>query len=104
MMAKNLIVCYAILQRPEDDFANAGWHRDLIAALDEFVAGHYVGESDIVTDPKRAEASLQQHTADAFELSAGSMIPTGSFSGSSARAEPVADNRSSVEGARSRLD
>jgi hypothetical protein len=49
-------------QRPEDDLANADGHRDLIAALDRFAVGRYVGVSDIATDPKRAETSFRTGT------------------------------------------
>lgn len=55
MTAATLLLCYAIWERPEDDAANAAWHRETIAVLDRFAVGHYVGESDIVADPARAE-------------------------------------------------
>lgn len=58
MTAGTLLLCYAIWERPEDDAANAAWHRGTIAALDPFVVGHYVGESDIVAEPARAERSF----------------------------------------------
>jgi FAD/FMN-containing dehydrogenase len=53
--AKTLLLCYAIWDQPEDDAANAMWHREAITALNRFAVGHYVGESDIVTKPTRAE-------------------------------------------------
>lgn len=58
MTAKTLLLCYAIWERPDDDAANAEWHRETIAALDPFAVGHYVGESDIVSKPARAELSF----------------------------------------------
>lgn len=58
MTAATLLLCYAIWERPEDDAANTAWHRETIAALDRFAVGHYVGESDIVTEPARAERSF----------------------------------------------
>lgn len=58
MTAKTLILCYAIWERPGDDAANSEWHRETIAALDPFAMGHYVGESDIVSKPARAELSF----------------------------------------------
>ncbi len=58
MTAATLLLCYAIWERPEDDASNAAWHREMIATLDPFAAGHYVGESDIVSDPVRAERSF----------------------------------------------
>ncbi len=58
MTAGTLLLCYAIWERPEDDAVNAAWHRETIAALDSFAVGHYVGESDIMAEPARAERSF----------------------------------------------
>lgn len=58
MKAATLLLCYAIWERPEDDEANAAWHRKTMAALDRFAVGHYVGESDIVAKPARTERSF----------------------------------------------
>jgi FAD/FMN-containing dehydrogenase len=58
MTAGTLLLCYAIWERPEDDGANAAWHRETIAALEPFAVGHYVGESDIVAEPARAARSF----------------------------------------------
>ena len=58
MTAATLLLCYTIWERPEDDPSNAAWHREMIATLDPFAVGHYVGESDIVSDPVRAEWSF----------------------------------------------
>jgi FAD/FMN-containing dehydrogenase len=58
MTANALLLCYAIWDRPEDDTKHAAWHREIIAAIDRFAVGHYVGESDVVRDPMRAERSF----------------------------------------------
>jgi FAD/FMN-containing dehydrogenase len=58
MTAGTLLICYAIWERPEDDASNVAWHRETIASLDPFAVGHYVGESDILSDPARAERSF----------------------------------------------
>ena len=58
MTAGTLLLCYAIWERPEDDAVNTAWHRETIAALEPFAVGHYVGESDIVAEPARAERSF----------------------------------------------
>lgn len=59
MTAGTLLLCYAIWERSEeDDAANGTWHRETIAALERFAVGHYVGESDIVAEPGRAEQSF----------------------------------------------
>ncbi len=58
MMAGTLLLCYAIWEQPEDDGVNIAWHREIVAALDPFAVGHYVGESDIIAEPVRAERSF----------------------------------------------
>ncbi len=58
MTASTLLLSYAIWERPEDDEVNADWHRKTIAELNRFAVGHYVGESDIVAEPGRAERSF----------------------------------------------
>jgi hypothetical protein len=58
MVARTALLCYAIWEREEGDTANRTWHRDTFAALDQFAVGHYVGESDIVANPVRAERSF----------------------------------------------
>jgi FAD/FMN-containing dehydrogenase len=58
MTARTLLLCYAIWERPEDDASNASWHGETIAELERFAVGHYIGESDIVADPRRAERSF----------------------------------------------
>jgi FAD/FMN-containing dehydrogenase len=57
MTGDSLVLCYGIWERAEDDAVNSEWHRATIAALDRYAAGHFVGESDIVSDPRRAERS-----------------------------------------------
>ena len=58
MTAGALLLYYAIWERPEDDASNAAWHQEMLASLDPFAAGHYVGESDIASNPVRAERSF----------------------------------------------
>ena len=58
MKGRTLLLCYAIWEQPDDDAANASWHHKMMAALEPFGAGHYVGESDIVSAPSRAEKSF----------------------------------------------
>ncbi len=60
MTGDALLLCYAIWQQPEDDAANAEWHRATIAALDKYAVGHYVGESDIIAHPGRAQRSYSK--------------------------------------------
>ena len=58
MAPRTAFLGYAIWERPEDDAANRAWHREMMSALDAFAVGHYVGESDIVAQPSRAERSF----------------------------------------------
>jgi FAD/FMN-containing dehydrogenase len=58
MSGSTMLLGYAIWERPEDDTANGAWHREMFTALDRFAVGHYVGESDIVAEPARAERSF----------------------------------------------
>jgi FAD/FMN-containing dehydrogenase len=60
MSADNVAACSAVWERPEDDAVNREWHRTALAALDEYAVGHYVGESDIIADPGRAERSYSK--------------------------------------------
>jgi FAD/FMN-containing dehydrogenase len=60
MTGDALMLCYAIWERPEDDGANIEWHRATLDDLDKFAVGYYVGESDIVAQPRRAERSYSK--------------------------------------------
>ena len=60
MTGDALLLCYGIWERPEDDAANIRWHRATIDDLDKYAAGYYVGESDIVAQPRRAERSYSK--------------------------------------------
>ena len=81
MTAATLLLCYAIWERPEDDAANTAWHREMIAALDRFAVGHYVGESDIVTEPARAERSFARTTWQRLQALRRTYHPDGLFHG-----------------------
>jgi FAD/FMN-containing dehydrogenase len=69
------------------------WHRDLIAALDRFAVGHYVGVSDMATDPKRAEASFAPAHWRRLQALRRTYDPDGIFLRQFGAAEPVADSR-----------
>jgi hypothetical protein len=57
-----LLICSTAWEDPQDDAVNAAWHRDTIAALDQYAVGHYIGESDIIADPRRAERSFSEQS------------------------------------------
>jgi FAD/FMN-containing dehydrogenase len=81
MTAPTLVLCYAIWEQPEDDGANIAWHRKTIAALDQFALGHYVGESDILADPARAERSFAPANWKRLQSLRGIYDPDGFFPG-----------------------
>jgi FAD/FMN-containing dehydrogenase len=60
MSGDALVICSAAWERADADEANAAWHRATIAALDQFAIGHYIGETDIIGDPTRAERSYSK--------------------------------------------
>jgi FAD/FMN-containing dehydrogenase len=57
MCGSTLLLCYAIWEQAGDDVANAEWHRATMTALEKYAVGHYVGESDTINNPLRAERS-----------------------------------------------
>ncbi len=81
MTASALLLCYAIWERPENDAVNAAWHRETIAALDSFAVGHYVGESDIVADPARAQRSFAHANWHRLQALRQQYDPEGLFHG-----------------------
>src|SRR5262249_26291550 len=81
MTAETLLLCYAIWERPEEDGANAAWHRETIAALEPFAVGHYVGESDIVAEPARAARSFAPATWQRLQSLRRHYDPDGLFLG-----------------------
>jgi len=58
MSAALFVAAYALWDNPEEDAINHGWHRNMMAALEPYAVGHYVGESDLVATPSRARASF----------------------------------------------
>jgi FAD/FMN-containing dehydrogenase len=60
MRGNALALCYAVCEHAADDATNFAWHRATVTALDKSAVGHYVGESDIVADPGRAQRSYSK--------------------------------------------
>lgn len=79
MTAKTLLLCYAIWEQQEDDEVNADWHRATLASLDPFAVGHYVGESDIVAEPRRAERSFASANWQRLQVLRRTYDPDGLF-------------------------
>ena len=87
MTARTLILCYAIWERPEDTIANTAWFREMISALDMFAVGYYVGESDIVAEPERAERSFVRANWQRLQELRRRYDPDGLFHGYFSRGE-----------------
>jgi FAD/FMN-containing dehydrogenase len=81
MRADALLLCYAVWERPQDDAANIAWHRAMIADLDQYAVGHYVGESDIVADPGRAARSYSKTNWERLQTLRRKYDPEGIFCG-----------------------
>jgi FAD/FMN-containing dehydrogenase len=81
MRGDALLICSAIWERSEDDALNTAWHRATIAALDEFAVGHYIGESDIIADPGRAERSYSKSSWQRLKTLHEKYDPEGLFHG-----------------------
>ena len=81
MTADALLLCYAVWERSEDDAANAAWHRAAIAELDRYAVGHYVGESDIVASPIRAERAYAKANWERMQALRRKYDPEGLFHG-----------------------
>jgi FAD/FMN-containing dehydrogenase len=79
MTGDALLICSAIWQRPEDDPVNAEWHRATIAALDDYAIGHYIGESDIIAAPERAERSYSKSNWQRLQALREKYDPDGLF-------------------------
>jgi FAD/FMN-containing dehydrogenase len=58
MVARTYGGLWTAWESPEDDVASIAWHREAVRIFEPFTAGHYLGETDIVDDPARAEASF----------------------------------------------
>jgi FAD/FMN-containing dehydrogenase len=81
MSGDALLICSAIWAQPEDDAANAAWHQAAIAALDQYAIGHYIGESNIVADPGRAERSYSKSNWQRLKALRKKYDPDGLFHG-----------------------
>jgi FAD/FMN-containing dehydrogenase len=74
-----LAICSATWERPEHDTANFAWHRTTMAVLDEYALGHYIGESDIVSDSRRAEHSYSKSSWERLKMLRDKYDPNGLF-------------------------
>jgi FAD/FMN-containing dehydrogenase len=91
MSGETLLICSAIWERPEDDTVNAAWHRETMAAMDNYAIGHYIGESDIIADPGRAERSYSKESWQRLKRLREKYDPEGLFHHPGDGAEDASD-------------
>ena len=58
MVAPVYVVAYSIWEDADHDTANIEWLRQAMVLLEPFGVGHYLGESDLVANPSRAQQSF----------------------------------------------
>jgi FAD/FMN-containing dehydrogenase len=81
MTGDALLYCYAVWDLAKNDAANSDWHRNVVAALDKYAVGHYIGESDIVADPNRAARSYSPSNWNRLKVLRRQYDPAGLFLG-----------------------
>ena len=79
MTGQTILLCYSIWQRPDDDAANVAWHRQMMAEVEPFAVGHYVGEADIVNKPMRVERSFAPANWERLQALRRTYDPDGLF-------------------------
>jgi FAD/FMN-containing dehydrogenase len=65
----------------KDDTANIGWHRKCCEILKPFASGRYLGESDIIDDPSRAEQAFSPSNWQRLQQLKTKYDPAGLFDG-----------------------
>jgi FAD/FMN-containing dehydrogenase len=81
MTGEALLICSTAWDSSEDDGANNAWHHATVAALERYATGHYIGESDIITDPGRAERSYSRTNWQRLQALRQTYDPAGLFHG-----------------------
>lgn len=81
MAARTYAGLWTTWEHAADDPANMAWHRDAMTILKRFTRGHYLGETDIVDDPGRAEASFAPASWKRLEALRQQYDPEGLFHG-----------------------
>lgn len=60
MYGRQVVALYAMWQDPADDAANLEWLREVREAIEPLSIGNYLGESDLLAAPTRAQESFGQ--------------------------------------------
>ena len=72
---------WTIWKDAKDDSANIGWHRKCCEILKPFASGRYLGESDIIDDPSRAEEAFSPANWQRLQQFKTKYDPEGLFHG-----------------------
>jgi FAD/FMN-containing dehydrogenase len=72
---------WAIWEDEADDDANRQWQDEVVALLQPFTSQHYIGETDIVQDPARVQASFSAEKWKRLEAVRAKYDPEGVFFG-----------------------
>jgi FAD/FMN-containing dehydrogenase len=81
MDAKSYGGSWAIWEKPEDDAANMKWQDETVAIIKSFTSTHYIGETDIVQDNARVQASYTPEKWKKLEKIRAKYDPDGLFFG-----------------------
>jgi len=81
MVARTYGGLWTTWERPEDDAASDAWHRGALSLLEPFTDGHYLGETDIVEDPTRAERAFSPESWRRLQELRRKLDPDGVFHG-----------------------
>jgi FAD/FMN-containing dehydrogenase len=79
MLAPVFVAGYAVWKKEEDDAANLSWIGNLMRDLTPHAIGHYLGESDIMTDPSRAVNSFARPNWERLQALRKKYDPEGVF-------------------------
>jgi FAD/FMN-containing dehydrogenase len=58
MVAKTILLLYAIWEHPDEDEPNRRWLHDTVASVEPLGVGHYIAEADLPAAPTRARRSF----------------------------------------------
>jgi FAD/FMN-containing dehydrogenase len=78
---RSLVLAYAVWDDRRSDARCRAWHRGLVAALDPFTTGHYLGESDVAAHPARAARAFPPASWHRISALRQTWDPSGVFQG-----------------------
>jgi hypothetical protein len=81
MAGRMPVLCYAVWEDPRDDVANHEWHHAAVSALEPFVVGRYVGESERGVTASGALGAFSAASWQRLEVLRRTWDPGGLFQG-----------------------